>query len=1064
MTTPKIFYKKNKMMDAINHQVKDKILLSADYRENSQDKNFRYLLLKNTVFNHVYLNDNRHMYEILPPTEKVKLYFDLEMEYEGFERTQMEHCCEEFIFFVATEIKKLFGITLLMSDNDLVIEDSCRQNKLSYHIIINNKLYFDSVPEMKLFISYLKNRFDHPETDEEEKLVKLLTYHTNKGEKRYIFDTIPYSKFQNFRFLGQSKLGKEHVLKNWTPYWEGIDTFVRLYYGEGDRKLISKEMLDNLKQYGDEKIKKSKTLKKKKDINCTEESIENFNKIGLTLFSKFKMLEKDLYKLSTWKRALYLIPNTHQNWDIYRNVAMAVRGANGKLEDFVQWAKLSPKYVPNDAIEKDFENFNTQKSGEHCYGLTYLRNLAKQCYPEYFRGAKESLNRYFELDTTNLKVIKEKSQFVSMEGTPDANNILDEAKTIILHAYLGRGKTTAIKRLLKNYTSYLFLSPRQTFAKFISAEFEGTVCYMDCNGVYKHNKFVISVESLYKLEKRDYDVICLDESESIFAQFSSSTMRGQQLDTWKIIEELINNAKKVIYADAFITNRTLDIARHFGGDITLIQNETPAIKRVVEEIPADEFASQLLKSIKSGNKNYVCYSSVNKLIDNVSRLQGAGLENEEVKNVMDNALIYHAKVGDEVFDSLSTIGDSWRDASMVITSPTNTIGCSYSPNDAPDFDEVWVNAFPTCVVRDTFQTQMRVRHLKSNKMVLCLPSPSSLNFCKMRHQLRYDVFDAYEENTKNKEMVTKQMISQLISLRQSADKNDDCFELIELAETCDNHTKTPEVLKRLYFANFYEETVSAVHYEDMFRCFLSKCGYSADGLSTKKSDDDKDSSMVQVYNEEQMYENIPNFINTAQREVVEKCIKSKKATAGQKLQMMKYWFDKTVSAELNLEQKTFLFHEVYSTRHGKEYIDNLKLLHNNVDKVSQTMNKDNILGGCGFELNEMTGIKLAIVKEFNKQLGIKNAGIGGDTITREQLMSLAPYIEANKLNINTAFKFRDRSKNGDMNLKQTKNIVQKVYENWCGLTFKVEKNTHTDGFKSCHTKQLGLKDFDGEMF
>ena len=565
---------------------------------------------------------------------------------------------------------------------------------------------------------------------------------------------------------------------------------------------------------------------------------------------------------------------------------------------------------------------------------------------------------------------------------------------------------------------------------------------MNCGGNYTHEKFVISVESLHKLEKRDYDVICFDESESIFAQFSSSTMRGQQLDTWKILEELVNSAKKVVYADAFITNRTLDIARHFGEDVTLIQNETPAVQRIVEEIPCGSFASNLLESIKKGKKNYVCYSSVNKLIDNVSRLQGAGLENEMVKNVMDNALIYHAKVGDEVFDSLSTIGESWNESSMVITSPTNTIGCSYSPDSLPDFR-------------------------RNNKMVLCLPSKSSLNFCKMRYQLQYDVFDAYEENTKNKEMVIKQMISQLISLRKSVEKNDECLDLTTLLETYNNHIKTPEVLKKLYFFNLFEETVSAVHYEDMFRCFLKKCGYSENGVYTNfKTDDNNDKSMIQTFNEDEMYENIPKFQNYEQHEMVEKCIKNKKATARQKLQMEKYWFDKTVNSEtLEPEDRKFLFHEIYNTMHGKTYINNLRLLHNSKHKVVQNLYNDNYLAGSGFELNEMTGVKLAIVQELNKKLNIENAGISGDIITREQILEIIPYINENKKIINTAFKLRDQSKNNKiMSIKQTKCIVQRVYENWCGLKIKVLEKTRKGVTASYMTEQSGLQKFEKMMF
>lgn len=1037
-------------MEAINDNVKENILLSTDTMKKSGNKSFRYLPLQDKEFNEQYLQSNRHMYEILPPTEKVKLYFDLEMEYEGLEDSHKQYCCEEFIYFVACEIKKVFGITLLMEENDLVIEDSCRTNKLSYHVIVNNKLYFNTVADMKLFILYLQNRFMNPETEEEIATVKLLTYDTPKGETRFIFDPIPYGSFQNFRFIGQSKIGTEFTLKNWTPYWSGIDTFVRLYYGEGDRKLISREMLENLKGYEEQKTKSVKKQQKTTMGNIKSNSGEpTFNTEGQTLFKKYNMEEKDLNKFPTWKRALYLIPNTHQDWNIYRNIAMAVRGAGGSVADFIEWAKISPKYVANDSVEKEFNKFNTAGNGQ-CYGMTFLRNLAKQCSPEHFKGSTECLSRYFELDTQGVKVLKETSKFVSMEGTSDGNNILDPAKQIILHAYLGRGKTTAIKRLLKNYKSYLFLSPRQTFARFISGEFDGTVCYLDADGDFTHEKFVISVESLYKLKKRDYDVICLDESESIFAQFSSTTMNGRQLAVWDILTELITNAEKVVYADAFLTNRTINIARHFGKDITLIQNETPATIRNAQELHGGVFCSKLLDSIKDGKKNYVCYSSVNKLIDNVSRLEGASMENDDVKKVMDKSLIYHAKVGDEVFDSLASINSSWKDASMVITSPTNTIGCSYSPEGDADFDEVWINAFPTCVVRDTFQTQMRVRHLRENKMVFCLPTAQQLNFCKLRYQNQFDLFDAYESNIQDKETVAKGLICKLIENRKADNATDDCSELVDILESYNTHTKTPAVLKNLYFANLYEETISTLHYVAMFRSFLIKCGYDTlEGIGKGSPD----ACMAQKINELNEYENIAEIKDDVALELITLQVKSKKATAMDKLRLQKYWFDKLINPDIELEARGYLFDDIYTTAYGKTYIDNLYQLHKY--KMENALTKDLEYGGSGFELNPMKAIQLSVVKTLSDKFGLKNHAIGEEVITRESFESAMPYLQENKKMIYTAFKMRYTDK--QMDTSSAVKLVKSIFQNYCGLELKSITDKHTKQMSQMITIQKCLK-------
>ena len=1055
---PRTYYKRNDMMEAINGNVQEHILLSKDYpmQNRAGVKTFMHLPLTNRIENESYLSVNRNMYEIIPPGLPVKLYFDLEMEYDGLTESHMQHCCEEFIYFVACEIKKLFGVELMMAENDIVIEDSCRENKLSYHIIVNRKICFQSEADMKTFIMYLLHRFQNPQTDYERELVELLSYTTPKGENRFIFDPIPYGSYQNFRFVGQSKYGSPHVLRNWTPYWSNvIDTFVRIYkeYDCEERKVITSEMLSELVQFDIDKQKRNKKNKNISDVVANECEVET---AGITLFTKMKMSETQLYQMPAWKRALYLIPNTNQNWQTYRNVAMAVCGAGGTAQDFEMWATLSPKDVGNSV--RDYHDFNINSGVGHTYRLTFLRRLAKKCNPSYYENSKEVLNHYFELDTNGMKVIQESSQFVSMQGTPDEHNIEDSAKQIILHAYLGRGKTTAIKRILGGYKSYLFLSSRQTFARFIASEFEGSVCYLDCNGNYNHDKFIVSIESLHKCALRTYDVVVLDECESVFAQFSSTTMNNKQLETWNRLSSFIESSSKVVYADAFLTNRTLDICRHFnnnGEGVCLIQNETPAIRRIAEEVNSDSFCSHLLQSIKKNEKNYVCYSSLSKLQKHMNMLRGASLVDANVKEVMDNSLIYHSQADDSLFDTLNSINTSWAEAKLIVTSPSNTIGCSYSPGSLPDVNNVYVNGFPSCTCRDTFQSQMRVRHLKNNKMVYCLPSSASLNFCKMKYRMQFNLFDEYDNNTTDKKEILMRMIQEMIEKRQKSDASDKCEELVQLLDSYTTNT-TPEVLKRLYYFNMYEESVSACYYEDMFRCFLIRCGYSSSKNDTATVK--KDESLVQLYNEDQMYENI-SVLNYEQYKYISQCVKAKKATELMKLQLKKYWFDKLISDEIQSEDRKMLFHEVYCTKHGETYIRHLRALHcGDINKMMKNNSGDECI-----EMNSLFIKQFEIMKHFNDVLGI-NPVYSNETIMRSKIEELISYVSSNKKEINIAFKLRDRSKNDTVDFKKVCSILKSVYGDWCGLVFDSVKNKHTKEIVSLTTFQKALKGFDGDLF
>jgi Origin of replication binding protein len=399
-------------------------------------------------------------------------------------------------------------------------------------------------------------------------LFESLTY-TIKQEQRFIFDIRPYGRYQNIRCINQSKIKKDYILKNITTQFTVKDSLIRLYdnTSKGIYKNINIEGLNNM-----EIIKHKKSKNKSKTEPKGETDNTNFQVEGMAILIKKEITFESLNKLPQYLQYLYLIPNTSQNVTIFTNIGMALKTCGGSIIDYVEFAKLSPKYGgSNSKIHYKFSKFRnkeeTEKLNCRSYGLNYLKSLAKLANPEYFKSCNQCLMAYFSLNTENIKVIKETSQFVSQEGTTDENNILTESKFIVLHAYLGRGKTTAIKRILPSYQKVLFFSPRQTFARFLSAEFN-IECYLDKN--FEADKLIISVESLLNIpSNKTFDIIVLDECESILKQFSSPTTEGKHIIQFQRLMWLIANANKVIFADAFITNRTLDLCRSFHTEVVM---------------------------------------------------------------------------------------------------------------------------------------------------------------------------------------------------------------------------------------------------------------------------------------------------------------------------------------------------------------------------------------------------------------------------------------------------------------------------------------------------------------
>ena len=147
------------------------------------------------------LQTNHYLNEVIVEGMEVFPYFDLEME-EVDPETHRERL-DAFIAFIVDTFEEQFGIHVDV-DQYMVILDSCRPEKLSYHLVIKN-CYFQTVEDHKLFVQWLVKQVN-------EEKHKMFYWKKNGTESRLIFDTAPYTKFQCFRLVNQSKFGKTHVL------------------------------------------------------------------------------------------------------------------------------------------------------------------------------------------------------------------------------------------------------------------------------------------------------------------------------------------------------------------------------------------------------------------------------------------------------------------------------------------------------------------------------------------------------------------------------------------------------------------------------------------------------------------------------------------------------------------------------------------------------------------------------------------------------------------------------------------------------------------------------------
>jgi superfamily II DNA or RNA helicase len=133
-------------------------------------------------------------------------------------------------------------------------------------------------------------------------------------------------------------------------------------------------------------------------------------------------------------------------------------------------------------------------------------------------------------------------------------------KSLILRSRYCSGKTTFMQRLIKerNPERVLFITYRQTLARDIMRNFGklGFKNYLDSYEnprVWESPRLIVQIDSLLNLIYRnagvmsgeafamDYDMIVLDESESLLCHFDGRTMENKEIPIWSFFDELLKH-------------------------------------------------------------------------------------------------------------------------------------------------------------------------------------------------------------------------------------------------------------------------------------------------------------------------------------------------------------------------------------------------------------------------------------------------------------------------------------------------------------------------------------------
>ena len=782
------------------------------------------------------------------------------------------------------------------------------------------------------------------------------------------------------------------------------------------------------------------TVKKDKKNKKTEKTPTlteyNFVTTGETLMDRHKMEYKDLYNFPEYKQYLYLIPNTNQNFLFYKNMAFMLFQLEVNISYFIEWAELYHSYEKNCPIIK---NYTRQKEMNEYVAINYLRKYAKISHPEFFHSEERLLLDYYTPNFGDMKIITEKSNFVSQEGTDDEKNIESNAKIILIQADLGAGKTTSIKRvLLKNkYKKLLIITPRIAYAEHVVKEFD-VVSYLAGN--YEVDSLACSIESLYKIPNTQYyDCVILDECEAILSIFSSPTIKNRQLETYNKLHSIITRSEKVFFAGAFITQKTVDYIQSFNTPAILIKNKRITARKQAIEINPDSFNVKLIRYIEGGGKPYVYWNSKKKAESFISECKGYCMDNENMRNKMDNMIFYNSDSDDILFRGLSDINDVWDKASFVMATPSITVGNSYCPKNTT-FTSVWIYGFPTCIVPDTIQGHKRVRHTTTNIVYFSVPDPKLMKFLNGMRGNIINSLAQYDSITDSKiELIvesTKKKIEK-INCSKHTDETTEQYDAI-IRSLTNEYVQTPIPLRSLLFQNSLENELSNKFFIKMFLHYLDICGY--DIISSKKKDgtfditeEEKkeiDNSYGNAITESVQYYALKN-IDYEEKEIIQKKIHNKTSTLIEKLEVYKFYFDLSIDTTLSPEHKQFYFIQ-YIDNNKRRILGNLYKEANNLSEIT-FLNDYQAKNNKTAENIKFESLKLEYIRTITKKIGISSS-TDVSLFTRDKLENIGDYILTERNNINKIFKFREQNKNPKNTATDTLVFLNKVFKSWHGGT------------------------------
>jgi len=696
--------------------------------------------------------EDRHLYELVTERTPVRPYFDL--EWDADERDEKE-TLEECLGIIALALQAHGVIGRGLSIFCASGPSRTMRRKASYHILCDT-------------VQVFRNSKEHGQFVKQEIMPRVL----EKWGKPCVFDAIPYGSSQSFRLPYQSK---------WTSTPRPFLPFDVITLGFTEANAYTIGVYQPVDQFIDvsftpvvrmhTRCKASPEFDKVVALcDCLSPAfLQGYTAAMNLIFCLWGIEQSD--RMCDWIHAVCERANNYEyRW--VQNLIRSWKYSAFTIGSLIKWA--------TDGSDKKTV-------------IRILKQYAVSYHNELFLCARKPVytlihQRYIEA--------------------------LSFDDTLILKSHLGTGKTVAITNLIRehHYARILIISPRKsyTFSQHGAFQADSTLppleSYLDHYGSLASIPYlIVQAESLHRLraDHLPYDLVIMDESESILCQMHSVvTHAGNMINNHEILASVVKSARQVIFADAFISDRTFHFAALRGSAQYVENTFQPYERKAIHLAPIHKdirtanlggFCERIMAALQAGRKIVVLWTS---------KRRGLWFVQNFLNGTSYSHLFYHS--GSEEQAGLTNVHKAWREVQCLMMTTSITVGISYDPKvdellhgragADPRFDEAFLyGSSASALPRDIAQSLLRVRVLKANRLTYVLDTRANGTLGGFHHVWNQLAWKE-EKQTKDHPLV--------------------------------KWTMCPDWARYNHCYNINEERISRNEYRDVLQRYLTESGYT----------------------------------------------------------------------------------------------------------------------------------------------------------------------------------------------------------------------------------------------